>query len=251
LNVIVLFTDGIPDALQLDIQGDSSSTASNVIKQVTDTRYSYSSTASTTSVGASTCSPNIRLQGIIVDTPGDGSSTGQTGGLYNRASVPINTNVLLPGLVSNACGGFSGNALKVRNDIAYLPSTDEFSDVLAGFRTVSTGSNADYFPSGNPYFGKLRTDTPVSILHAAENAADSRAQTIRNDTTYNPIIYTIGLGGTSFQPIDDELLQRIANDPRSSSYNSSRPAGEYIPCTAAGLASAFQQVASQILHLAR
>jgi len=254
LNVIVLFTDGIPDAVQGDFQGDGTATATNVIKKVTDTRYSYSSTSSTTSVGASGCSASVHLTGIVVDTPGDGSTTGQTGGVYNPASVPINTNVLLPGLVSNACGNFLAGATRMRYDIAYLPSNDAFGNALEGFRTVPlTGTNPDYYPSGNPYSGtgKLRTDTPVSVLHAAENAADSQAQTIRNDTTYSPIIYTIGLGGTSYQPIDDELLQRIANDPRSSSYNSSRPAGEYIPCTAAGLASAFQQVASQILHLAR
>jgi len=88
-------------------------------------------------------------------------------------------------------------------------------------------------------------------MHAAENAADAQAQTIRNDATYKTVIYTIGLGGTSSQPIDDELLERIANDPRSTSYNSSQSTGEYIPCTAAGLASAFQQVASQILHLSK
>jgi Flp pilus assembly protein TadG len=252
LNVIVLFTDGIPDAVQLNFSGNGLATASNIIKELSDNRYVWNNTGSTTpATSASTCSNSVSLRGILVDKPGDGSSTGQTGGLYNPASVPISTNVLLPSLISGGTCSFPGNELKIRNDIAYLPPTgDEFSNAFAGFRTVST----DYYPAGNPNYsglGKIRTDTPQSITHAAENAADAQAQTIRNDTTYKPIIYTIGLGGTSFQPIDDELLERIANDPRSTNYNSAQSTGEYIPCTAAGLASAFQQVASQILHLAK
>jgi Flp pilus assembly protein TadG len=251
LNVIVLFTDGIPDAVQLNFTGDGSTSITNVIKTLSDNRYLWNNTGSTaTATPASTCSASVSLRGVLVDKPGDGSSTGQTGGLYNPASVPISTNVLLPGLISGGTCGFPGNELKVRNDIAYLPSTDEFGDAFAGFRTVSTGTYPDKFLTGN-YSGKIRTDTPQSITHAAENAADSQAQTIRNDATYKIIIYTIGLGGTSFQPIDDELLERIANDPRSTNYSSSQSTGEYIPCTAAGLASAFQQVASQILHLAK
>ena len=252
LNVIVLFTDGIPDAVQLNFTGNGATNATNVIKVLSDNRYLWNDTGndgSSTSVSA--CSKSVALRGILVDKPGDGSSTGQTGGLYNPASVPISTNVLLPGLISGGTCGFPGNELKVRNDIAYLPPADEFGDTFDGFRTVpSTGTNPDKFPTGN-YSGKVRTDTPQSITHAAENAADAEAQTIRNDATYKTVIYTIGLGGTSFQPIDDELLRRVANDPLSTSYNSSQSTGEYIPCTAAGLASAFQQVASQILHLAK
>jgi len=255
LNVIVFFTDGIPDAIQARFHGNGLTNATNVIKSLSDFRYIWNNTGNNSSAtAASTCNLSADLTGVMVDTPGTTSPppyTGQTGGLYNPIGVPISTNVLLPGVISSGTCGFASNELKVRNDIAYLPSTDAFGNLLAGFRTVSTGSQADYYPSGNPYSAYLRSDSPQSVMHAAENAADAQAQTIRNDATYNPIIYTIGLGGTSSQPRDDELLERIANDPRSTSYNSSKAAGEYIPCTAAGLASAFQQVASQILHLAR
>ena len=193
--------------VQLNFTGDVTTTATNIIKTLSDNRYIYNSTGSTSpATPASSCGKSVSLRGILVDTPGDASTTGPTGGLYDPTSVPINTNVLLPSLISGGTCAFPGNASKVRNDIAYLPSTDEFFDSFVGFRTVPlTGTNPDYYPSGNPYSGtgKVRTDTPVSILHAAENAADSQAQTIRNDTTYQPIIYTIGLGGTSFQPIDD------------------------------------------------
>ncbi len=260
LNVIVLFTDGVPDSVQGDFQGDGTDTGTNIIKRVTDMRYNWQSTSTTPiSVLASGCGASTHLTGIVVDTPGTTSPpplNNQTGGVYNPAGVPITTNILLPGLVSNACGSFATNELKMRNDIAYLPARDALLDpssslgnLLTGFRTATDGS--DTYPTGNPYQGKLRSDSPQSIMHASENAADAQAQTIRNDGTYKPIIYTIGLGGTSSQPIDDELLERIANDPRSTNYDSSKAAGEYIPCTAAGLASAFQQVASQILHLAK
>ncbi len=76
--------------------------------------------------------------------------------------------------------------------------------------------------------GQLRIDTPESIMHAALNAADNQALAIRQDTTYNPVIYTIGLGGTAYQSIDADFLERIANDPRASSYNSTLPRGVYI-----------------------
>jgi Flp pilus assembly protein TadG len=260
LNVIVLFTDGVPDSVQGDFQGDGTTSSSNVIKKLIDVRYNWQSPYTLVSggVAASTCNSSAHLTGIVVDTPGTTSPpplNNQTGGVYNPIGVPISTNILLPGLVSNACGSFSSNELKMRNDIAYLPPKDALLDpstglgnLLTGFRTAADGS--DTYPSGNPYLGKLRSDSPQSIMHASENAADAQARTIRNDTTYKPIIYTIGLGGTSSQPIDDELLERIANDPRSTSHDSSNT-GEYIPCTAAGLASAFQQVASQILHLSK
>jgi Flp pilus assembly protein TadG len=256
LNVIVLFTDGIPDAIQGDFVGDGTNNATNPIRRMADTRYDWLNTSTTATPAASGCGTSAHLTGVLVDTPGTSSPPppkGQTGGLYNPTGVQISTDVLLPGVVSNACGSFAGagNATKVRNDIAYLPSADAFGNLLAGFRTLSSGTDPDYYPSGNPYHTYLRSDSPQSVMHAAENAADAQAHAIRNDGTYKTVIYTIGLGGTPTQHIDDELLERIANDPRSTNYNSSQSTGEYIPCTAAGLASAFQQVASQILHLAQ
>jgi hypothetical protein len=64
------------------------------------------------------------------------------------------------------------------------------------------------------------------------------------------VIYCIGLGGTSAEPLDDEFLQRVANDPASPIYNSNLPTGMYVYApSAAQLTDAFNKVASEILRL--
>jgi hypothetical protein len=67
----------------------------------------------------------------------------------------------------------------------------------------------------------------------------------------NVIIYSIGLGNAAI-PLSPDLLQRVSNDPRSSIYNSSLPAGAYIAApTSADIDAAFALVASEILRLSR
>ena len=49
-----------------------------------------------------------------------------------------------------------------------------------------------------------------------------------------------------------DFLERVANDPRASNYDSTKPTGLYIYApTSAELNDAFSNIASQILHLAR
>jgi hypothetical protein len=48
------------------------------------------------------------------------------------------------------------------------------------------------------------------------------------------------------------FLERVANDPRSNIYDSSRPTGSFVfSPDATQLAAAFQQVASQVLRLSQ
>src|ERR1039458_2555146 len=75
---------------------------------------------------------------------------------------------------------------------------------------------------------------------------------IRNDPNLIPVIYAIGLGGTSAEPIDATFMERVSNDPRSPIYNSAKPAGEYFYSpTATDLGGVFQQVASEILRISQ
>jgi hypothetical protein len=93
---------------------------------------------------------------------------------------------------------------------------------------------------------------PRTARWAAFNAADSLAYTIRTDSTYGTIIYTIGLSGNETMAIDQDFMERMANDPRASNYDSTRPQGEFILASdTSQLAQAFQQVASQILRLSK
>ena len=63
-------------------------------------------------------------------------------------------------------------------------------------------------------------------------------------------IYSIGLGNFGGVPAD--FLERVANDPRASNFDSTYPAGLYIfAATSADLTDAFNTIASQILHLSK
>ncbi len=253
LNVIVLFTDGNADSFVATFPSTN-------IKSVVDTRYDWlNNPANQVSTPVSSCNPSDTLTGVILDVDGSPDPTGYTSGLYSTASEPINwSSPYFPpvpasvistdtncSFASTTTYSYPTNSFAVRTDLAYLPATDAYGNLLTGFKPL------DYYPSGNPYSGKPRVDTPESIMNAALNAADAQATTIRDDAVYNPIIYTIGLGGTPYQSIDADFLERVANDPRASNYDSSRAAGEFIYCTASGLASAFQQIASQILRLSK
>lgn len=67
----------------------------------------------------------------------------------------------------------------------------------------------------------------------------------------NVIIYSIGLGNAPY-PLSPDLLERISNDPRASTYNSNQPTGAYIAApTSADIDAAFALVASEILRLSK
>jgi hypothetical protein len=118
--------------------------------------------------------------------------------------------------------------------------------------------NTNYQPvtyyDGN---GDINLD-PVSVMNASWNAADNAGYRIRQGVTVPGVggglsginVFTIGLGNAGGVPND--FLERVANDPRASNYDSTKPTGLYIYApTAAELSSAFSSIASQILHLAK
>lgn len=246
LNVVVLFTDGRPDSFVGNFP----------IKTHADTRYDWQNTSTEVSTPASSCTgPGPLTAGVVIADSGSPDPTGPTAGVYNPAPVAINyvspysdsIGVAVPPVIS-APGCVFGNGSasdKVRLDVATLPATDVYGNLLTGYKPLDTYDQGYYSPSN------YRIDTPHTIMNAAINAADYQANIIRSDTTYTPIIYTIGLGGTVYQQLDPDFLERVANDPRASSYNPNQPTGEFIYATAGTLASAFQQIASQILRLSQ
>ena len=93
---------------------------------------------------------------------------------------------------------------------------------------------------------------PRTARWASFNAADSMAFTIRNDTTYTPIVFTIGLSGNETMAMNQDFMERLANDARASNYDSTKPQGQFILASdTAHLSQAFEQVASQILRLSK
>ncbi len=167
----------------------------------------------------------------------------------NPQEVAITT---APGSITGGCsfnGPFDRTAnpglFNMRRDVAYIPDQDLYGNSTRGYQPVNT------FPSG-PYAGKIRPDEPATLRYAAYNAADAAATRIRNDASLTPIFYVIGLGGNDSEGIDHQFLQRIANVPSSSIYDSSKQQGLYIYSpTTQQLGDAFATVAGEVLRISR
>ncbi len=148
---------------------------------------------------------------------------------------------------------------------------------LYNFGGQDTGSSVDVFdPSSgssvasydgsskwNPSTTCLKTvskftsaiDGQLKNLNRSNVTADAKyraLQTANAMRAENPgmLIYSIGLGSS----VDQSFLQQIANDPASSTYNSSQPAGEAVFATncpssqcSAELQQIFQTIAAKIL----
>jgi Flp pilus assembly protein TadG len=245
LNVIVFFTDGQPNGISDNFQ----------VKTQADTRYDAypNNTANLVSTPASSCHSTGTLQGEIAWWPQSGYSgppvpTGDTEGLFaiTSSSDSTTSEQVATGLTGCAMASNQG---AVRKDLAYIPATDLYQNATTGYLPFAA---SDLYPTGNPYVGHIRVDTPTAVVSASVNAADNQATTIRNDANLIPVIYAIGLGGTTSQPIDATFMERVSNDPTSPIYNSAQPAGEYFYSpTATDLGGVFQQVASEILRLSQ
>ena len=257
VNAIVFFTDGQPNAM---VESNVIGSQSWPIKSQVDQRYDALSTGTLTSTAASSCNSSDVLNGTITTLLAQGQSpgtTGYTGGIYDASTwVPVYG---APGAISAAGCTFTNSnvgaycraepILCMRRDIAYIRNTDAFGNAT---NTGYKGVPATY-PSGNPYVGFIRVDEQVpGIMAAAFNAADNQANTIRSNTTYKPVIFTIGLDGAPDMPIDSVFLERVANDPRSPIYSSSQAAGYYAyAANPSALNQAFDQVYSYALRLSR
>ncbi len=244
LNVILFFTDGQPNGVAANFP----------VKTQADTRYDWANTSTLASYAPSGCVSSSPITGLI----GDGSSEhatlnayGYTSAILSIAGVPL-TSTANPTLVTAPGCSFSNSnwnySILGRADVAYIPTTDTY-----GNSTVDSNYKPlDYFPAGGPYAGMIRPDMPRTVRYASFNAADSQAMTIRSDTTYSPIIYTIGLQGNEPMAMDQDFMERLSNDPRASNYDKTRPSGTFILATNTGqLSAAFQQIASQILRLSQ
>jgi Flp pilus assembly protein TadG len=262
-NIIVLFTDGQPNEIVYDNWPVNNIPGKKNTVWDADNNQSDTTQPPTWS-GLTNCAANSNnpLKGgftIFLPVP---KVYGYTGGLYDAYhQVPVNT---APGLNSTSaaqgCYFTDWGAQYARYDIAYIPSQDKWRNLTsAGY-----GSNPPYygysgsnpvqlatFSSSAAYPNQIRPDQQVTgVIAAAINSVDYQAQYIRNDTTYKPVIYTIGLGGAPDMPIDQTLMERIANDPRSPIFDRTKTAGYFAYASnPSQLAQAMDEVASQILRL--
>jgi hypothetical protein len=155
--------------------------------------------------------------------------------------------------------GWSGNVTNT-SDFAGVPTTDVFGDNLNnGYQAITLTS------------GLIDLSNANNSAAMAMNGADDAATQIRNGTALcasapaptsictgllthtgslsNIIIYSIGLGNAPY-PISPDLLKRVSNDPASTIFDSTKPAGLFIQApTSADIDAAFAAVASEILRL--
>jgi hypothetical protein len=203
-----------------------------------------------------------------------GAATGLTQGVY-QVSSPAPTSVCASGQSRAICnttltilpvtgcyfaagwdysnpwpvGGYYG----ARQDVAYIPPKDYYGNSTKN--TTFMTQSADLPTGAYASSGGMRVDTPQSVMDASFNAADAQALAIISDTNFKPVIYAIGLGGAldvSDDTVFAAFLERVANDPRSSRYNSALPTGLFVYSPDdTQIQSAFHQVASQILRLSK
>ena len=234
LNAIVFFTDGQPTGL----------------------------TTLMTLTAGSSCNSNGPFTGVFTvgfQTTSPFSPVG-TGGVfdYNAPAQPMTSDdTVISGSEGNPTNcAFVSNWGNAYQDIAGLPTTDIWGNSLTTtYQAVTTSGGLVTIPSDST--GAL------NVINASTNAADNAASRIRTAASPNTggvtgetalsnvLILTIGLGNSTY-PANGDLLERIANDPRGSSYNNAYPTGLYVSApTTADLASAFAAVASEILRLAK
>jgi len=234
LNAIVFFTDGQPTGItgQLVLTANSSCNSNGPFTGVFTVGFQTSSPFSPVGTGG-VFDYNAQVQPITTD---DNIISGTEGNTTNCAFA----------------NNWDNNWYNAYQDIAALPATDIWGNSLSTSYQSVTLSNVQNNSSG-----------ALNVINAATDAADNAASRIRTAASPNTggvtgetalsnvLILTIGLGNSTY-PANSDLLERIANDPRASSYNSAYPTGLYVSApTTADLASAFAAVASEILRLAK
>jgi len=135
-------------------------------------------------------------------------------------------------------------------DIAYLPETDMYGTSLRPTSGVSTVVD---FPSGHPYAGRIDVRDRTNIMYASVSALDNVGIRIRNGDLgagIATVVYVISLGDADFND-GHTRMRRIANDPASPIYDETKLEGLYVYAPQpADLNEAFVKIAAEILRYA-
>jgi len=288
LNTIVLFTDGVPDALASYFNDPSH----NSLK--IHAAGALTNTTSPCANNPATGVASTQMKGYIVaGNQPLGPDAGQTGWQGSYGAIRLlgydNSQSLTTWLGSTGAGdltkttpntAFSNGPCKYlgigtynsttdMQDLAKIPDFDLYGSSTGGLAyansTLYDGTNT-WTPNTTSYVAATpATLTPNSlwdgtsgnhyalpymIAAASWNATDAIGKTIRTQNIMNQVqIFTIGYSGNG--GTDLALLNRLANTPISTSYVSTEPVGKfYLVNNTTELISAFNSVASSILRLA-
>lgn len=246
LNVIVLFTDGVPNGVNANFP----------LRTQVDTRLGPAKNVSSTNPadtpagnrancldtsGTKTCvnMPVVcttgTVRGAITQTSGFAINSGSRDGLFKS----FNTDTA----ASFPSGCPSSGTNMTSQSLAYIPDTDRFGNSTHGpkdgwvfqvnqqcapsgtqittgnsacknlggqWSSYPTGAGSNFFTSG-PYLGKFRPDLSNTIGVTSMNTAINEAAKIRTDANYSIRIDTIYLQGNGGDPVDRDFLPIVAN----------------------------------------
>jgi Flp pilus assembly protein TadG len=275
LNVIMFETDGLPNTLTLNFWDSATgTTALKSTSNCTDKntkKLSQGGFATSAVIPSWTSGQSLGSGSYFANIP-----AGMIGGAY---SYDPNTgdkfDLLFKYWATSTSGNFgSSSSLSTASgcafnnsggldksppfsDIAWFPVKDVWGNQLSPGYLPVTLSNGRVSPTWQTYH------------NAALNAADNAAYRARTNATLPAYFFVIGLGGTSTNPPDYVLMQRIANDPNGDNYNSpplysgcsqeancttysGQPQGTFIySANTSSLSQAFLSVSSQVLRLSK
>jgi Flp pilus assembly protein TadG len=262
LNTIVLFTDGVPDAIPAYINDP----AHNSLKPPGALSTQSNCTNNPASGVAST-----QMRGYLV---AGGKPLGPAGGGWTpewglvRLAAFDATNSLTWWLQSTGASDLTkGDPQTSLAGCTYLKSTGSTNDLkdlaripdfdIYGYSTGGMGfTNSVLFDGTNTWqpnttsYDKMAPTNPYMLAAASWNLTDTIGKAIRTQTAMNQIqIFTIGYSGNGGTDIG--LLNRLANTPQSTSFVATEPIGKfYLVNSTSQLISAFNSVASSLLRLA-
>jgi Flp pilus assembly protein TadG len=276
LNSIVLLTDGSPTAISMYLNNPAPGT-SNANNIVMGTGCTYKTLSPPTPSSSNMMQSWFAIGGNAPFSSGSGSlgvemlaSTDTTQSsnwwMQNGGQDAVAPS---PSTPYNGCTGIK-NGTTAQSYFSKIPNVDLWGNATTGTgykNSHITGGSATTVYSGSDLAGNM---TQVSNYYYWElamwNAVDNAAKNIRTDAnlpnrvgdTYptggmNNMgiqIYVIGYSGNG--GCDDGLLKRVANDINAAGYDSTQPRGRYYSAAnGADLATAYEQLASDLLRLAR
>jgi hypothetical protein len=255
-NIIVLFTDGIPNGFT----AFPNDPKKNVLGSNSGCYYSPSTGSSNQMIGW------IATAGSAADITFF-SPTNSTGiGFFQPLIFDKTHNAYY--WATNVSGSYVDDLIQVSG----TPMTG--CQHIGGYGSLGSGTDMSGFSKIPPYdyYGNSTSGTAYTqgVLYqkygitynssqptngyqmglASWNVTDNAAQKILSDSAMNIAIYTIGFTGDG--GVDAVLLKRMANTLDSSSYNANYQSGIYVEASdAQSLQQAFGQVASEVLKLTK
>ncbi|MDZ7636936.1 MAG: hypothetical protein U5J83_01550 [Bryobacterales bacterium] len=222
LNVVVFFTDGLPNGIVGNFNNRNENGEPDLIK------------------GGSGCNnkDDDRI-GVLVQH-GGGAMTGTTRGIFQHIQTTMSSTSNVK--ISNLSGcAMDTNTANMKDDIATMPFQDIWGNRTTGF-------------TGAVPVDLTRLNSPYHLNQASMNTSIDQARRIRANGALRPVIYLIGLGDESAsEPPNHVFMKKMANSIDSPTYDDTQQTGMYIfvqvSDQSSGLQEAFQRVAGEILRL--